>query len=281
MGIKKSFNSILVVLFCSLLTACLTSDEPAPVDNAWYQSSDQTSHKVRSGETLYAVAWRYDLDYRDLAKYNNLSAPYMLKTGQQLTLHARSSYRTAVITKNSNESISPKVIPAAEIKISKPSGIKSALPLSNKVKQQQQRPQAKLSEETEGTEKFEKVTGKWQWPVRGSVLRSYSLPEGRKGIDISGQKGMSVKAAGAGRIAYAGQGLRGYGNLIIIKHNNIFLSAYAHNDKLLVKEGDPVKAGQVIAEMGNSDANSNDGKAVLHFEIRKAGKPVNPLNYLP
>lgn len=280
MKVKNLLNSILVLLLCSLLTACLTSDEPAPVDNAWYQSPDQTYHKVRSGETLYAVAWRYDLDYRDLAKYNNLSAPYMLKTGQQLTLHVRSS-RTDVINKNSAEVISPKIIPAAEIKISTTSGIKPVSVLSNKVKQQSKRRQTKLPEETETAEKLEKVTGTWQWPVRGAVLRGYSLSEGRKGIDISGRKGMSVKAAGAGRIAYAGQGLRGYGNLIIIKHNNVYLSAYAHNDKLLVKEGEPVKAGQVIAEMGNSDANNKDDQAILHFEIRKAGKPVNPLNYLP
>lgn len=110
----------------------------------------------------------------------------------------------------------------------------------------------------------------------GRVTESFAA-SGRKGIDISGNMGDSVKAAAAGRVVYAGRGLRGYGNLLIIKHNANFISAYAHNRKLLVKENEVIKAGQTIAEVGNSDAS----EPKLHFEIRYKGKPTDPLRYLP
>jgi lipoprotein NlpD len=115
----------------------------------------------------------------------------------------------------------------------------------------------------------------WTWPTKGKLLEGFS--EGTKGIDISGTSGQAINASAAGKVVYSGGGLRGYGKLIIIKHNNIYLSAYAHNDKLLVKEGQTVRKGQKIAEMGSTDS----GLVKLHFEIRKNGKPVDPLKYLP
>jgi len=119
---------------------------------------------------------------------------------------------------------------------------------------------------------------KWVWPVKGKIISSFSHgTQGNKGINIAGKKGKLIKAAADGLIVYAGNGLRGYGNLIIIKHNDDYLSAYAHNDKLLVKEQQTVKASQVIAQMGNTDTN----RTMLHFEIRFRGKSVNPQRYLP
>jgi lipoprotein NlpD len=120
--------------------------------------------------------------------------------------------------------------------------------------------------------------GRWIWPTRGRILRSYqSSGRGKKGIEIGGHDGQPVKAAATGKVVYAGSGLVGYGRLIIIKHNENLLSAYGHNSKLLVSEGDQVEAGQQIAEMGSSGTN----RTGLYFEVRKDGKPVDPLSYLP
>jgi lipoprotein NlpD len=117
----------------------------------------------------------------------------------------------------------------------------------------------------------------FDWPVRGKVTRAYDARNGSKGIDIAGKKGDPVYAAGSGKVVYAGSGLRGYGNLIIVKHDEVFLTAYAHNDKILVREGESVSKGQKIAEMGSSDTD----QVKLHFEVRQNGQPVNPLLYLP
>ncbi|MCC7091068.1 MAG: peptidoglycan DD-metalloendopeptidase family protein [Nitrosomonas sp.] len=121
----------------------------------------------------------------------------------------------------------------------------------------------------------DRSVAQWIWPTAGTVMSSFS--KNSKGVKISGQAGQPVVASAAGEVVYSGHGLRGYGNLIIIKHNNTFLSAYAHNSKLLVKEGEAVSKGQKIAEMGNTDADTIQ----LHFEIRKHGKPVDPMEYLP
>lgn len=117
----------------------------------------------------------------------------------------------------------------------------------------------------------------FDWPVKGKVTRAYDARNGSKGIDIAGKKGDPVYAAGSGKVVYAGSGLRGYGNLIIVKHDEVFLTAYAHNDKILVREGESVSKGQKIAEMGSSDTD----QVKLHFEVRQNGQPVNPLLYLP
>ena len=117
----------------------------------------------------------------------------------------------------------------------------------------------------------------WGMPTNGKVVAGFSENDNRKGVDIVGQRGQAVVASAAGKVVYSGSGLRGYGKLIIIKHNKTYLSAYAHNDQILVKEGQNVNKGQKIAEMGNTDAD----QVKLHFEIRKLGKPVDPAKYLP
>lgn len=138
-------------------------------------------------------------------------------------------------------------------------------------------PTSSLSKVEKGESSPNLTRGNWRWPTQGKVVRRFDADSGRKGIDINGQTGQGVFTAAAGDVVYSGDGLLGYGNLIIIKHDDIFLSAYGHNSQLLVKEGDKVAAGQKIAEMGVSPKEG----AILHFEIRKEGKPVDPLAYLP
>jgi lipoprotein NlpD len=118
---------------------------------------------------------------------------------------------------------------------------------------------------------------RWSWPTRGRIIRRFSVKRGNKGIDIGGKRGQAVRAAAGGKVVYRGSGLRGYGQLIIVKHNETFLSAYAHNEKILVKEGEVVRSGQRIATLGNTGAKRH----MLHFEIRRHGLPVNPVRYLP
>jgi lipoprotein NlpD len=126
-------------------------------------------------------------------------------------------------------------------------------------------------------EQFPGRISQWDWPATGVIFRGFGPSLGRKGIDIVGQPGQNISASAGGKVVYAGNGLRGYGNLIIVKHNDEFLSAYAHNRKIFVREGEWVKRGQKIAEMGNSGAE----RVMLHFEIRRTGKPVDPREYLP
>jgi murein DD-endopeptidase MepM/ murein hydrolase activator NlpD len=133
------------------------------------------------------------------------------------------------------------------------------------------------SSKTYAPTKVKPVNIRFQWPASGSMIRGYDARNGSKGIDIAGKKGDPVYAAGDGKVVYAGSGLRGYGNLIIIKHDEVYLTAYAHNDKILVREGEMVRKGQRIAEMGSTDTD----QVKLHFEVRQNGQPVNPLLYLP
>lgn len=271
----QKYSFIMSVLFV-FLTACSSHEAYAPVDDAWHQHNRQTtSYRVRPGETLYSVAWRYDLDYRNLARYNHLKPPYALIIGQRLVLRPEEKGMSSDSVASTTSTRIHKEV--------RPSSKKTKKTNRNEAKQPTTAvaSDSETSTTTDQTEaqlaEVSAPIGKWNWPVRGPILHNFSSQDGQKGIDIGGAKGTPIKAAASGQVAYAGRGLRGYGNLLIIKHNNIFLSAYAHNDKLLVKEGEKVKAGQVIAEMGNSDANN----VHLHFEIRKAGKPVNPLTYLP
>lgn len=197
------------------------------------------SYRVNSGDTLYSIAFRYGLDYRYLATINHLRSPYKIIPGQQLRLST-----SKTLNKGHKSHL------AAVKPYSKSTVQLSSNALSNRL---------------------------WRWPAQGQLISSFSpLTGGNKGIDIGGQYGQPVYAAAAGTVVYCGNGLHGYGQLIIIKHDDIYLSAYAHNSQLLVKEDMHVKAGQQIAKMGNSDSS----RIKLHFEIRKAGKPVNPLIYL-
>ncbi|MCW8196728.1 peptidoglycan DD-metalloendopeptidase family protein [Proteobacteria bacterium 005FR1] len=241
------------ILTVLALTACSGPDYRAPVDAlAQPPSKKITYHTVARGETLYSIAWRYNLDVRSLARANGIAEPYLIYPGQQVNLDLRQN------PPPKRDSPPVKTEQSAQV-----SGRSTSRPPSQ--------PQPNPSE----TQRSELV---WRWPVSGTILTGFSGAQAlNKGIDIGAKKGEPVVAAESGTVVYAGNGLRGYGNLLIIKHNDSYLSAYAHNNKLMVAEGDLVRAGQQIAEVGSSGTNVDK----LHFEIRHDGKPVDPLRYLP
>ncbi len=230
-----------------------------------HSNTKQVSYTVRHGETLYLLAWRYDLDYKQLAQWNGLRSPYTLVPGQHLRLNPGPS----------SFSVSRRSGPR---KVTKSPTPKVVIPARQSTKPTRSPPQVARSTPKPNQEVLNRGPLVWLWPVRGNLLKEFSVNgTGKKGIDIAGIPGQPVKAASAGRVVYSGSGLLGYGQLIIIKHNSKFLSAYAHNRKLIVKEGDQVEPGQKIAELGSTGTD----KPMLHFEIRRLGKPVDPLKYLP
>jgi lipoprotein NlpD len=237
-------------------------------------------HVVRRGETLYSIAWKYGLSFRELAAMNHIRSPYTIYAGQRLRTSAYSR-RTVTAGKDRQQpartAVKPASVPAATAKpASAAEPAASAQPVSattsSTVKSRATQPVAISDKPLPGDVR------QWVWPTKGKLLNAY-LPDnaGKKGIDIGGSSGQTVMAAADGKVVYAGSGLVGYGRLIIIKHTDSLLSAYGHNSELLVKEGQHVKAGQTIARMGNSGTD----RTQLYFEIRKDGKPVDPLHYLP
>lgn len=229
----------------------------AQVDNAG--AAKRESVVVSKNDTLYGIARREGVTHHQLARWNHLRAPYLLKPGQTLRLtpppsSMASSQSATSVTTSPVVNSTPIATP-----------IKDSPPQRPRVAASQVQPPAKLPKTVAG----------WQWPASGQVVKTFKANDtSRKGIGIKGRAGQTVKAAAAGSVVYSGNGLINYGNLVIIKHSHAFLSAYAYNRELLVKEGDVVKQGQAIARMG-------DATQHLHFEIRRNGKPVNPLNYLP
>jgi len=225
----------------------------------------QIIHRVKKKETLYSIAFRYGVDFRSLAKTNRIKPPYRIFVGDKITVipQANSPTRVAGIKSRTTE---PTRTTAAKTTAS--TGNKAVTRAS---KQQTGVKRAKGRSYNSNRKVY------WGWPARGKLVTTFSPKDHRKGIDIRGKVGNKVIAADSGDVVYSGNGLLGYGNLIIIRHNSSYLSAYGHNRKLLVKEGTKVKKGQKIAEMGRTRKKG----AILHFEIRRNGKPVNPVRYLP
>jgi len=210
---------------------------------------------VVKGDTLYSIAWRYNYDYKKLANWNNIAPPYIIHLGKNICFKQTQKKKITRLKPKPDNSHS-----LTRKKKDTNRNIKNDASVKND----------KSSKNTSQ----EKI--KWFWPTQGRVVKSNS-PTSKKGMDISGSLGQTIKAAASGEIVYSGSGLVGYGKLIIIKHNDKFLSAYAYNSELLVKEGDVVKAGQKISKMGQD----HTGRNMLHFEIRLNGQPVNPLRHLP
>lgn len=261
-----------------------------------------STHQVQAGETLYRIAVNNGLRYQDLAEWNNLDG-YNIKVGQilRLTPPGTASPMTAAkppaevatvgnTTKNGNEAL--KQYPKA-LKLPHSENANKQLPQlaegnagSKAATSQEKQPPTEAPASsttpatTSGTADSKRpaaasgTAGQWQWPTQGKVIRGFS--EQNKGINIGGKPGQPVMAANDGKVVYSGSGLRGYGKLIIIRHDKTYLSAYAHNSALVVKEGQAVKKGQKIAEMGDTDAD----QVKLHFEIREMGKPVDPSKFL-
>ncbi len=232
------------LIICVMLAA-LHALHGCASDDFRYENLDSTHryYRVQQGDTLYGIAKRVGHDYRKLAAWNHISYPYTITPGQSIRLFP-ANYR------GSEKSSSHNKYP------SKPS--------KNTVAKKNQR----------NSKKTLKIN--WQWPIRGVIAKNFSQT-GRKGLDIFGKYGEPVRAAAGGKIVYSGRGLIGYGNLVIVKHSESLLSAYANNSRLLVREGDAVQKGQAIAEVGKNAVK----RSSLHFEIRKDGKPVNPILYLP
>lgn len=227
-------------------------DEPAPEEVV---TDRALTVVVRKGDTLYAIAKNNGLSHSQIARWNALHAPYRLRVGQTLRL----SPPTDRYAGGSVPDVKPASKPAGKIPA------QPAVRASSAYKKSAVRSVALAT-----------VTS-WHWPVKGRLIRTFKPDDtSRKGIVIAGKSGQPILAAAGGKVVYSGNGLISYGNLIIIKHDDNYLSAYAHNEELLVSEGDDVRADQLIARMGQ-----NNGRAQLHFEIRKKGKPVNPLQYLP
>jgi len=244
-------RNALLLLVVTVFAAC--SSVPAPVDHRQPPPSRKIStHIVAKGETLFSIAWRYGLEYRGLARANGIDSTYTIHPGQVIRL-----------TDSAADVVSPAPSAAPVNKGS------NAISKSSPSVASVTRPPVKSMGEGEV---------RWQWPASGKIMQKFSgAANANKGIDIAGNLGDPVLAASSGRVVYAGSGLLGYGLLIIVKHNDRYLSAYAHNHELLVKEGDNVKAGDKIATLGSSGTD----RVKLHFEIRRDGKPVDPEAYLP
>lgn len=247
---KFSVGKLSAIWLLVLLNACAGPPNRAPVvgqPGANTVSTDDVDpnglYIVRSGDTLYSIALAFGLDWRELAKANGISDPSRLSVGQRLVVREVTA-ASEVKPVTPRDQAEPIRAPTPQAPETKPSASDTALG--------------------------------FVWPHNGTVIRNFKAGV-NKGIDLAAKVGDPVIASLGGKVVYSGNALRGYGNLVIVKHDNNLLTAYAHNQTLLVKEGDLVKQGQRIAEAGQSDAE----RPMLHFEVRKQGKPVNPLDYLP
>ncbi|MDO8962717.1 MAG: peptidoglycan DD-metalloendopeptidase family protein [Methylophilus sp.] len=307
-------QKILLVIASISLISCASSP-PAPVinrdtsvnkptaslpkDNGTNKSGTDwrpNTYTVKKGDTLYAIGLEFGYDYKEIASVNNLSPPYPIKVGQILSLPGSTTEKpipteegdvvVTPITTDAVMSETKAAPPAVTPILSQPKAIREPYSLEA-LNRGAAKPNTEIANKPTATSdvaiaipaETKATTGDavtWIWPTNGKVVANFNEAS-NKGIDIAGTAGQAINAASSGKVIYSGSDLRGYGKLIIIKHNKTFLSVYAHNNKLLVKEGQIVAAGQKIAEMGNTDSNS----VKLHFEIRQQGKSVDPAKYLP
>jgi lipoprotein NlpD len=264
--LRSRFCSLVINILIILLLFSCSSHRPAEVREKSINATNRPfTHRVEAGDTLFSIAWRYGLKYEALAKYNGISAPYLIHPTQVIKLNVP-AYMI-----NSPAANSPVRPMGTRKKASQGWRVTKKATAASQKNQTKLTPKINLSQPAWGAPQ-------WSWPVAGVILSSFQGNNGlNKGIDLSGKLGEPVLAAASGQVVYSGSGLRGYGKLLIVKHNETFLSAYAHNDRLLVKEGDLVKVGQRIADMGSSGTD----RVKLHFEIRRDGTPVDPLKFLP
>lgn len=259
-------RNLINVMFCILVSLLLTSCTSSSIylNKKFNPPVYFGQHVVQSGDTLYRIAWRYGRGLKELARANNIEPPYIIVPGQKINLEKSLGYK-----KTNQETVETK-----------------RLAKKNVTKSKENVNERKNVTKHKKYKNFKNI--KWGRPHLGPIIAKYysrssgnldGLAQGvpNKGIDISGQLGDPIFAAADGEVVYAGNGLLGYGNLVIINHNEHYLSAYAHNRKILVEEGQIIKIGQKIAEMGSSESQ----QIKLHFEIRRDGQPVDPLKYLP
>jgi lipoprotein NlpD len=266
--------------------------QPAPRNASMDADSIRASHyaeaarlgvyTVRPGDTLIRIGLETGQNWRDIQRWNNLERPNLIEVGQVLRLtpppegSVRSAVRAEPLRQPAATPPAPVSTPSSAGASNPPSGIVSTpLPPIGSASAETPAPSAPTAASQSGRDAGENDLI-WIWPAAGPLVSSFDEAR-NKGVSIAGKAGDPVNAAADGRVVYAGSGLRGYGNLIIIKHNDTYLTAYAHNQSLLVKEDQPVKRGQKIAEMGSSDTD----RVQLHFEVRRKGKPIDPTRILP
>jgi len=277
---------LFALLSACVLAGCANKNRPAPVEDRSPNAAKAPAkmiagvdnvgkpgyYSVKSGDTLIRIGMDNGQSWRDIARWNNIENPNLIETGQ--VLRVTPPEETGVVVRpvsSTNVVTSPTPASAASAPATATNTAAVRPPASAASPSNSSTPANNLANADSAEE-----TVSFQWPTRGNVLAGFDEVK-NKGIDIAGKAGDPVLAAADGKVVYAGSGLRGYGNLVILKHNNTYLTAYAHNQSLLVKEDQAIKRGQKIAEMGNSDAD----QVKLHFEIRRQGKPVDPAKYLP
>lgn len=293
------------ILLCLFLTGCYSSNIQL-LNRATWLGTTPSAVTVGHGDTLYSISKRYDVNLQELIQVNGLRAPYNIKVGQTLRI-PKSTYHIVrkgdtlySISKRYNTSVDALVrangltqpytisvgqkIALSGTKAVAPSQRKATTSASSSKKTTTAKATTSSSPKKTASSTYtapKNRTAKFMWPVQGKVIANFgSLGKGRKndGINISAARGTAVKAADAGTVAYAGNELKGFGNLILIKHNDGWITAYAHNDKLFVKKGQKVKKGEKISTVGSTGGVSDPQ---LHFEVRAGKKAVNPRNYLP
>lgn len=276
MHTRTRYFSLLIV---ALLSAGCASQGTAPVRDGTGSTSAAISapasgfHTVRQGDTLLGIARQYGVTLPDLVAWNNVTDPNQIHVGQTIRVSPTAAAPSAIVAPGAAAAVATPVPPSGTEAGSVPvvrEPIGGRAPVAEPAVPEQPAPVA--AEPASAVT----ATGQWKWPATGALVAGYNEAS-NKGLDIGGSVGDPVYAAAAGKVVYAGSGLRGYGKLIVIKHNQEYNSVYAHNDKLLVKEDDQVVQGQKIAELGSSEAD----RPKLHFEIRKQGKAIDPMGYLP
>lgn len=298
---KVLFKLSAFFLLSLIIVGCATTQKPAPVVERLPETKKAVTPKiapatpvvkkattpekdwrpdsyiVKKGDTLYAIGLEFGFDYKEIAQWNDIQPPYTIKIGQALKLKTSNTVATPATPAATTESSGAVVTPI------KTEGAVQAKPLDEPAPMAKpiETPAPKAAESPKSNETALAGLGDdvvdWGWPAQGKVVTGFSESAGLKGLDIAGTQGQPVLAAASGKVVYSGSSLRGYGKLVILKHNKTYLSAYGHNSQILVKEGADVTKGQKIAEMGSTDTDS----VKLHFEIRKLGKPIDPASYLP
>ncbi len=283
-----TWRSLTIVVIVCCFVACTS---PAPKRNNYQKppAKKQKSvkippyYKVKKGDTLYSIAFRYGLNYKKIAKWNGIYAPYEIypndliyfRPSQRIIATSKKKFvkKSTTATSKKSKRVAPVIHPISDKARVTKTPVRSSKKSTTVNKTQQKKTIKKVTNLSTSI-----PNEKWIWPTQGKVFRTFAAKDSsRKGIDIIGKIGQPILAARGGQVVYSGNGLIGYGELIIIKHDKVFLSAYAHNRKRLVAEGDTVVSGQRIAEMGTTGTD----RPLLHFEVRRDGRPVDPKGYLP
>ena len=277
---RGGLPALVMLLVAVILAGCSgwNPSEEKSAGRSSYQTTTDGHYRVKRGDSLHAIAFSFNMDWRDIARWNDIRSPYTIYPDQELRLSGPTGQHSQKQPATPTAKTSPGSKPSTSKTVVKAAPSKSATSTTY-----DNTPKPATTTAVANTPVASKAVatadpGKWLWPAEGRIISNFKPNDpARKGIDIGGKEGQAVIASAAGEVVYSGAGLIGYGELIIIKHSERLLSAYAHNQKRLVTEGQKVAGGERIADMGKTDRN----QAMLHFEIRLNGNPQDPLKYLP